>query len=105
VPGTQIVTLGPIVATGVGAAAPIYQLDNREAGITCWGTFVGTATVEVSPDGANWTTAKNAAGTAIGNLTAPAIHILGGQWGFIRYNCSAWTSGTIYITVTAYNPA
>ena len=86
--------------TGTGAEKQIAggMLDN--ATLHVYGGSTQTFSIEVSPDGTNWVTAKDTNGVALTGLIA------GGSWNLrsccyaIRRNVTAYTSGTNQFILT-----
>lgn len=93
--GDPIQGFGDSTGTGPTAAQNIANYSLHALSVYVWGTFVGTTSIEVSPDGTNWVTAKDRANAALSGITAPGVFNLVGTAFQIRTNCTAYTSGTI----------
>lgn len=57
-------------------------------------SFVGTFTLEVSPDNSNWIVAKDMQGDAI-SMTGSDVEAIGTDGLYVAGKCSAYTSGTL----------
>lgn len=102
---TNVIMLGGVTATGAGSAIPLYGMRTDGAGIQSWGTYTATIKLEVSNNGVDFVEVKAPPNIAIGAIATGAIHVLAGNWNYIRYNCSAYTSGTAYFSIGIYVPA
>ena len=94
-----LVDLGAASASGAGASLPVPDGDLDYSSLFILGTFVGTVSIEVSPDGSNFVTAKDAYGVALIGITAPGVYHLWGKARKVRRNVTAYTSGTINFLV------
>ena len=91
------VTLGAHTGTGAATAVSLGQTqDLNLSTVYVYGTFVGTVSIEVSPDGTNYTIATTPAGAPI-TATAPGTYVIAGDATHVRSNCTAYTSGTINV--------
>lgn len=85
------------VNTTFGAVANGNSVGGQDADLFVSGTFVGTAKLQAAMVGA----AGADAWVDIGSLTAPGIIQFKGAANMkFRAICSAWTSGTIYTTLS-----
>lgn len=92
----QTVLSGSFTATGQSSSERFYGIFN----VAVWGTFVGTTLLERSFDGGTtWFQAVNECGNGAteGSFTATASSMFGEpERGVLyRFNCTAYTSGTI----------
>ena len=79
--------------TGTGQNAGVEVSDLESSAVWIVGTFVGTAQMQVSPDGTNWVD-EGAALTTPGKVAVPDYVKQ------VRVDCTAYTSGTIESLVT-----
>lgn len=64
------------------------------------GAVVGTAILQTSVDGTTWTTAVDAAGTALSAVTTIGPNMQTVRLAqFIRLNMTAWTSGNLQASI------
>lgn len=86
-------TIAMPVSVAAGAATEVRQFD----GFTVYVASMGTATyqLQISVDGSTWVD-EGSAVTAAGvvNVTKRAF--------WVRWNCTAWTSGTPTATIAGY---
>jgi len=83
-----VVLLAAAAATGAGTTF-VAGSGNKSFQVT--GTFVGTVVVQVSNDNSNWETLISTTSTGMWTDIYP--------YGFIRANVTAFTSGTITVTM------
>ncbi len=107
--GVAFLKTGALTATNSACTAtacvqmPVIAAANG-VGIQITGTFVGTITFEVSVDGTNWVAAAAAVTVAtearVTTATAPGLWQINvaGYTG-MRARCTAFTSGTITVTL------
>lgn len=89
----NFLSLGSLDEVAAGTAVSVAHLESWAAMIH--GTFVGTASVQISFDGTNWInhptfTDKTAPMVAAGTMRVKQV----------RLNCTAYTSGDIAATVS-----
>ena len=80
-----------IEATGTGAGTSFVAKWVKDKTFQVSGTFVGTIKIQVSNDNANWIDLVETTGTGGFENSAP--------WHYVRANCTAYTSGTIVVTI------
>lgn len=94
---SKVVNLGDLTSAVAGAAYGLWQdVDQgRQATIIVQGTYVATHSVEVSPDGINWVTAKCDNNVALQGLTVNYSATIRTLAPFIRARVTSFTSGTV----------
>lgn len=79
--------------TSVATTPAVEVSDLESAALWLTGTFVGTAFLQVSPDGTTWVDEGS-------SLTAPGRFVIPAYAKQVRGRCSAFTSGTLAFQVT-----
>lgn len=86
--GKTQVLLSAVVATGAG---PSYELPAASTVFQVAGITTATVVIQGSLDGTNW--------VALNSFTADGGYALTSPWKYVRANVTAWTSGTITVTM------
>lgn len=86
-----MVALGSVTTN---AGINVQDLETSQMWVT--GTFVGTVKLQVSPDNVAWVDSGSP-------VTAPALIAIPEGVGYVRLNCTAYTSGSIVGIVTGFD--
>jgi len=83
--------LADITSQAANAGVEVSDFESATAWVL--GTFVGTVQMQISPDGTNWVNSGSAV-TAVATIAIPDTAKQ------VRFDCTAYTSGTIEGVVT-----
>lgn len=90
---TAVTLLSAVGATGAGTASAVVDPLKPRAFVVS-GTFVATVKIQVSMDNSTW--------FDLSSQTAAAAVESTGPWKYVRGNVTAFTSGTVTLTMYTY---